>query len=101
MDYRIVNSRRILIVLLLFCFMTTKAQLPDFSKYPVYEGKDLGLTYTPVTSFFRIWAPTAELAELRLYDKGIEGDVLQRVEMTKSAQGTWTASVNRNLIGKF
>jgi pullulanase len=90
-----------LIVLLLFCFMTTKAQLPDFSKYPVYEGKDLGLTYTPVTSFFRIWAPTAELAELRLYDKGIEGDVLQRVEMTKSAQGTWTASVNRNLIGKF
>ena len=30
-----------------------------FEDYPVYEGSDLELTYTPQASKFRVWAPTA------------------------------------------
>lgn len=33
-----------------------------------YEGDDLGLSYTPERSAFRLWAPTSQEAQLVLYD---------------------------------
>ena len=38
-------------ILLLFFSMTVNAQLPNFDLYPVYNGKDLGLTYRRGSSF--------------------------------------------------
>ena len=43
-----------------------------FEEYPVYEGSDLELTFTPSASKFRVWAPTATQVKLLLYDKGSE-----------------------------
>src|SRR5687767_9048393 len=45
-----------------------KAQKTDYSKYPVYTGNDLGLTYTKTKSVFKIWAPTAQAVRLYLDD---------------------------------
>lgn len=28
----------------------------EHTKYPIYEGYDLGLTYTPAGSKFKVWA---------------------------------------------
>lgn len=81
--------------------MATRAQTVDFSRYPVYEGKDLGLTYKPSHSAFRIWAPTAEKAELRLYATGTGGRVLSVVDMKKAEAGTWTTSVGGDQKGKY
>ncbi|HEV7781862.1 MAG TPA: type I pullulanase [Chitinophagaceae bacterium] len=69
-----------------------KAQLPDFSKYPVYNGKDLGLTYSAQNSFFRIWAPTAQQVKLYLYNNptDIPADMLP---MEKDKNGTWVITV--------
>jgi len=40
-----------------------------FSSSNYYTGNDLGLTYTPEKSIFKLWAPTAKLVTLHLYSK--------------------------------
>ena len=71
----------------------SKAQMPDYNSYPVYIGDDLGMTYTPNFSIFRIWAPTAEKAEMTLYSAATGGQAQQTVFMKKSMSGTWTAEL--------
>ena len=71
------------------------------ASFPGYTGNDLGLTYSPKQSSFRIWAPTADKAELRLYEHAALGQPLRSVSMTKSAQGTWTALLKGDQIGKY
>jgi pullulanase len=80
---------------------TGKAQKNDYSRYPVYKGTDLGLTYSSKQSFFRIWAPTAEKAELLLYKEGEGGPLLQTISMKKAAGGTWTVVLPGDQNGKF
>lgn len=82
-------------------FGKARAQAPDFSGYPEYKGNDLGLTYTPAKSSFRIWAPTAEKAELLLYRAGSGGEAFKMVPMLKSTAGTWTAVLTGDQQGVF
>lgn len=79
----------------------TKAQVKNFDSYPVYSGHDLGLMYAAGQSLFRIWAPTAEKAELTLYKEGIGGSPLQTISMQKSKSGTWIALLKGDQKGKF
>jgi len=78
-----------------------KSQVKKFDTYPVYTGNDLGLRYTPQQSVFRIWAPTAESAELILYKEGTGGSVMQTISMQKSKSGTWITSLKGEQKGKF
>ncbi len=68
-----------------------KAQKNDFSKYPVYTGNDLGLTYSKVKSVFRIWSPTAQQVKLFLPDTSND--------MQKSKNGVWVAEIFGDLKG--
>jgi pullulanase len=79
-----------------------KAQKDEFSKYPVYKGNDLGLTYSNEKSLFRIWAPTAEEAELILYtgDK-VDSKYKIRAPMYKSIGGTWIREFSNDEKCKF
>ena len=79
----------------------THAQIPDYGAYPVYDGKDLGLTYQPSHSAYRIWAPSARKVELRLYAAGTGGQVLQVVDMKAAEAGPWTAHVGGDQQGKY
>lgn len=78
-----------------------KAQKSEYDKYPVYKGNELGLTYTPKESMFRIWAPTAEKAELLLYKEGKGGDPVNTFSLQKSANGTWTLLLAGDKKGLF
>ncbi len=78
-----------------------KAQKPDFTKYPVYNGKDLGLSYSPKESLFRIWAPSATEVEIILYDENDGNKGLRRVSMNKQNDGVWTTDLNSDAKGKF
>jgi pullulanase len=73
--------------------LTGRAQLPDYNSYPVYKGADLGLTYSPRSSVFRIWSPVAEKAELLFYKNSVEKLAVQRIDMVKSESGTWFAKL--------
>jgi len=78
-----------------------KAQKTDYSKYPVYKGTDLGLTFSAVKSALRIWSPTAEKTELILYKEGDGGFPLSTHPMLKSSEGTWVVELPGNQTGLF
>ena len=91
------------IIAICICCITAKkpAAQPDYSSYPVYQGTDLGLTYTAAASSFRIWSPPAEAAELLLYREGIGGEPVKTIALTKDVNGTWIARENGDLKGSF
>src|SRR5688572_29036620 len=78
-----------------------KTQKNEFSSYPVYKGNDLGLMYTPLQSVFRIWAPTAEEAQLFIYEDGIIEKATQTIVMNKDLQGTWKVLLQGDHKGKY
>lgn len=51
--------------------------------YPVYNGKDLGLTYSPKAATFKIWAPTATAAKLNLYKTDMGGTAIRTINLNK------------------
>ncbi len=73
----------------------------DFSTYPVYDGDDLGVYWTPGKTNVRIWAPTASQVELFLYDMGKEGSPFAVFQLQKSDAGTWIAELQGDWEGKF
>lgn len=79
----------------------SQAQVKNFDSYPVYTGIDLGLLYTSQQCVFRIWAPTAEKAELLLYNEGTGGAAVQTINMQKSKLGSWIALLKGEQKGKF
>lgn len=84
-----------------FAFSSAVDAQYKFETYPTYKGSDLGLTYTPASSVFRIWSPPASAVELKLYESGIGGIAKETIPMQKSVSGTWTTVINRNLKGMF
>lgn len=103
-SYYLYSMKPVLMLLAFISFLfqvKIKAQVPDFSKYPVYNGKDLGLTYNPSQSIFRVWSPTAEKAELLFYKEGAGGEPLFRSGLKKSIGGTWVTSIKKELKGMF
>lgn len=73
----------------------------SYDEYPVYEGKDLELTYTPQASTFRVWSPNADQVKLLLYNDGIDSAVYQVENMNRSEKGTWKLKLDGDLKGKF
>jgi pullulanase len=69
--------------------------------FPVYNGNDLGLTWTSKQSSFRIWAPTATRVRLKLYSQPLDGDAVQTIEMKRSVNGTWTSKLSGDHLGSY
>ena len=70
-----------------------------FERKYTYAGDDLGACWSPEKTRFRLWAPTAEHCEIRLYRSGTQGqmDCVQQVPMSPAENGTWIAAVSGNL----
>jgi pullulanase len=71
--------------------------LPEF----YYAGNDLGNTWTPQATSFRVWAPTASQVILALYDQALTGKPAQEIPMDRDINGTWLTKVEGNLKDKF
>ena len=69
--------------------------------FPDYYGNDLGLTWSAQQSAFRIWAPVADKAQLKLYDQCTGGKIVQTIELEKAEQGTWVATIPGNQEGLY
>ena len=87
--------------ILILLSMLGYSQFLSTEKYPVYDGKDLGLMYTPTASTFKIWSPVAEKAELILYKSSLGQDKIAVYPMARSTSGTWVKKVDRNLKGVY
>lgn len=75
----------------------------DFEKAYTYTGSDLGTTWSPEQTFFRLWAPTADSVVIRLYKSGNPdaADLMETISMTRDIQGTWTAAKTGDLNGVY
>ena len=70
--------------------------------YPLYSGNDLGFTYTPDSTTFKVWAPSAEQVLLKLYSTGSFHEVGAHVLGIKQmildpSTGVWSATVEQDL----
>jgi pullulanase len=90
----------ILFTVMLISFKPTR-QIPSYDDYPVYTGHDLGVTYTPLKTIFKVWAPKAFEVKLRLYAAGDGGNALETINMAKAANGVWATTIQKNLKNKY
>ncbi len=93
-----------LIFLINFVFSSCSTSVKEyhsFNEYPAYLADDLGLSYTPNRSVFRIWAPTATEALIHFYQNALNGKPLRTEAMQRGPQGSWSAISNEDLIGKY
>ena len=95
------HSFILLIISALLSACTSTPHYATFNDYPVYDGSDLELTYSPQSCKFRVWAPTAEQVKILLYDHGSEGGAYQTHDLDRAENGTWTLKIDENLKGKF
>ncbi len=71
-----------------------------------YDGDDLGATYTPEGTTFKVWAPTAQDMKLNLYTTGSDSEEgAEKLSTTKmnydENSGIWSLKVDGDLKGKF
>ena len=62
---RILNSALCLLATLV-CSCNIQPTYTSVDEYPVYEGCDLGATFTPSRTSFRAWSPGAEQVRLHI-----------------------------------
>lgn len=79
------------------CQSPREAKYNAYSDYPVTEGKWEEMSYSPASTRFSLWAPTAEQVRVLLYDKPSGGVAYKMVEMDAAGQGLWTATVTGDL----
>ncbi|WP_163192370.1 type I pullulanase [Clostridium thermarum] len=87
----------------------TMRKILDNPKY-YYSGDDLGVTYTPAGSIFKLWAPTAKSVSLATYDsEGVYNESGKVVDhtggsetaMVRGDNGVWSLEVKGDLAGKY
>lgn len=88
------NLKTFLIIMIAATIQTLSGCQPATEKettdgYPVYQGNDLGVIYSPEFTTFRVWAPTAGEITVRIYDQGHEGNLLETHSMKSDRDGTW------------
>ncbi|GAB2773627.1 type I pullulanase [Hymenobacter latericoloratus] len=72
-----------------------------YAAYPTYNGPDLGLTFIKGQARLRVWAPTAEKLQLKLYAEGTGGAPVAEYAMQKSGGGTWVYTLPAQPAGRF
>lgn len=75
----------------------------DFERQFTYLGPDLGAVWSAQCTTFRLWAPQAKSVTILLYRSGNPGvdDRIERIPMTASVAGTWTAQIPGDRNGVY
>ncbi len=72
----------------------------DFAGKYTYTGNDLGNTYTPANTKFRVWAPTASKVSLLTYPSLTSPDsAVKEIPMSADVNGTWVTTVDGDQNG--
>ncbi|HTI59930.1 type I pullulanase [Mucilaginibacter sp.] len=69
--------------------------------YPIYNGNDLGVSWSAEQTVFKLWAPTAAAVKLRLYAAGDGGKPLRTINLGKAKDGIWETTVKENLKNQY
>lgn len=92
-------------LLLVFLFLAActgkKPTYNAFNDYPAYPAENLWVQYTPVSTTFSVWSPTATAIKINLYENGDGGEVLESIEMVLENEGLWRKTVEGDLNGTY
>ncbi|MFZ3589385.1 type I pullulanase [Bacillus sp. DJP31] len=69
----------------------------EFDEHYAYYGDDLGATYSPYQTLFKVWAPSAKEVKLKLQKQG-QKDVTQ-LQMHQKPKGIWELAVEGECEG--
>jgi pullulanase len=92
--------QNILLFFLLVIATYTVAQ-DRTDNYPVYNGNDLGISYSPKASRFKIWAPTATAAKINLFSTDLGGVFDRTANMQKANNGVWEITIEHNIKNQY
>ncbi|MDE7299843.1 MAG: type I pullulanase [Lachnospiraceae bacterium] len=81
--------------------LTARYDSPEFEREFDYPGHDLGAVCTADGTEFRLWAPTAERVELRLFASPAASKAEKTVPLQKQEHGVWFWADSRNLHGIY
>ena len=70
-----------------------------FNDQFTYTGDDLGNTYTPTSTRFRLWAPTANAAVLLVHHEPDLTGIPEEHPMKADVKGTWIATLDGDQNG--
>ena len=98
-------ARRLITVacfsLLLVSCSDPRPQYDSLDDYPVYPYADLGVTYTPGQTTFKLWSPAAQAARLRLFDTDVAGVKPHTTLDMDERDGAWTAVAPDDQAGTY
>ncbi len=92
------------LLLTLFLFHSCTSTMTD--TFPNYTGNDLGLTYSPEQSTFKVWSPTADFMTLHIHNAN-DGDIDENLipesthPMEKDENGVFVVTLEGDLEGQF
>ena len=100
---------RLFLVLLFILVLATFMRLLGQNKqpetefnFPVYDGSDLGMTYTPSGISFKVWAPSAVGVRLYLYAEGEGGLPEQMINLeSDKSTGVWSIRLNGDFKERY
>jgi len=71
----------------------------EFDELFEYKGNDLGVTYRPEASTFKVWAPTATEVKIHLYFHNPEHEEIYT--MKRQECGVWSVTIQGDLDGVY
>ena len=75
------------------------------ASYEAYNGNDLGATYSPTQTTFKVWAPTASKVQIKRYTTGSDSEagasVIETKDMTKGGQNVWSITISGDLKNTY
>ncbi|TCL61164.1 pullulanase [Kineothrix alysoides] len=74
---------------------------PEFNRDYVYDGDDLGASYTKEQTCFKLWAPTAASAQVLLYETGDGNEEPAAHDMSRGEKGIWFLEIQGDLNGLY
>ncbi|MBR1692185.1 MAG: type I pullulanase [Lachnospiraceae bacterium] len=66
-----------------------------------YYGDDLGCSYTPESTTFKVWSPEATAVVLCRYEQGAGGNVIGELPMEKGSKGVWSVTVDGDIVNTY
>lgn len=66
----------------------------------IYDGNDLGFTYTKKKTSFRVWTPVSSEVKVLIYETA-EGEKHKTLKLKKDVKGTWAGEMKGDLNGNY
>jgi pullulanase len=63
--------------------------------------RDLGASYTPAQTTFKVWSPVSNAVSVLLYNTPADTVPVQTLALTRTDKGVWSGAAGGNLAGKF